>query len=313
VYVSDTGENNHKKVWIFVPGILPPPEVLYPAPSATGLSASKATLHGEVNPELHNTFCQFEYGTTESYGATVSCQPELVGESNQRKPEAVTIGGLTGATKYHFRLVATVPSIGVTVHGADQTFTTQQAPAIASTSIVNLTSSSADLTARINPNGFDTTYHFEWGTSTSYGTTVPSPDADIGSGMSDVAVTTHLPGLSTSTTYHWRILAMNSGGSTGATVDHTFTTLEAPSPSEPTVAVPLVLAQPSTPPLLAIPPIVFPVETGTVSPPKPLTRKQKLSKAIKACKNDKSKKRRVTCEKTAHRRYAAKPKPKQKK
>ncbi len=43
--------------------------------------------------------------------------------------------------------------------------------------------------------GFDTTYHFEWGTSTSYGNSVPVPDADIGSGSSDVLVSQHLSGL----------------------------------------------------------------------------------------------------------------------
>jgi hypothetical protein len=50
---------------------------------------------------------------------------------------------------------------------------------------------------------------------------------DIGSDMSDVAVTTYLVGLNPNTTYHWRILATNAGGRTGPTVGHTFTTLEA--------------------------------------------------------------------------------------
>ena len=242
---------------------------------------------------------------------TVPCQPELVGEGTEFKPESFTIAGLAGNTKYHFRLVATVPSIGVTVHGVDQTFTTQQRPAIDSASIANLTTASADLTTRINPNGFETTYHFEWGTSTSYGTTVPIPDADIGSGLTDVAVTTHLSGLSASTTYHWRILTMSSAGATGATVDHTFITLQAPSSPEPIVAVPLVLAQPSTVSLIAFPAIAL--RTETVSPPKPLTRVQKLAYALKQCRKDKKKNRRLACEKTAYRRYAAKPKPKRKK
>ncbi len=48
----------------------------------------------------------------------------------------------------------------------------------------------------------------------------------------------------------------------------------------------------------------------TIPPPRPpaLTWKQKLAKALKACRKDKSKRRRVTCEHTARKRYVpAKP------
>ena len=43
--------------------------------------------------------------------------------------------------------------------------------------------------------------------------------------------------------------------------------------------------------------------TKTTSPPKPLTRAQKLAKALKACKKDKNKKKRVACEKQARKKY----------
>jgi hypothetical protein len=307
VYVSVSGEAQHK-VLIFAPET--PPQVTYPAPSVTGVSASAATLHGEVNPEGNKTSCHFEYGTSKAYGVSMPCT-ELVGEGKTFTPEAVTISGLKANTEYHFRLVATTTG-GTVVDGVDQPFTTHQAPAIDSASVINLTTTSADLTAQINPNGSGTTYRFEWGTSTSYGTNVPIPDADIGSGMSDVAATTHLSGLGANTTYHWRILATSANGTTGATADHSFTTLKEPSLPEPVVTVPLVLVQPLTPAPLAIAPVVFPAETGTVSPPKPLTRAQKLAKALKQCRKDKSRKKRKACEKTASHRYASKPKPKKK-
>jgi hypothetical protein len=82
-------------------------------------------------------------------------------------------------------------------------------------------SSTADLTAKINPNQRDATYHFEYGTDISYGTSVPVADVDIGAGTSDVPVSTHLSGLSASTTYHWRVVARNSLGTT-TSPDHTF-------------------------------------------------------------------------------------------
>ena len=45
---------------------------------------------------------------------------------------------------------------------------------------------------------------------------------------------------------------------------------------------------------------------ATPSTPKPLTRAQRLSKALNACKKDHSKFKRQQCEKAAHRRYGAK-------
>jgi DNA-binding beta-propeller fold protein YncE len=162
VYVSDVG---HHKVWIFAPGS-PPPAVAYPTPSVTGLSASDTTLRGEVNPEGNDTSCHFEYGTTETYSASVPCQPELVGEGGTFEPEAVTIKGLEGNTEYHFRLVATAPSTGVTVHGADQTFTTSQAPpALLANSVFasNVTQSDVVFNATINPQHLGTRYWFNYG------------------------------------------------------------------------------------------------------------------------------------------------------
>jgi hypothetical protein len=95
-------------------------------------------------------------------------------------------------------------------------------PSIDAAAAQDLTATTADLTAKINPNGFDTTYHFDWGTDTSYGNTAPVPDGDIGSGGTDVAVSAHLSGLTANTTYHWRVVATNANGTVGASADHTF-------------------------------------------------------------------------------------------
>ena len=45
------------------------------------------------------------------------------------------------------------------------------------------------------------------------------------------------------------------------------------------------------------------VEAPKPPPAKPLTRAQKLSKALKACKADKKKSKRVACEKLARKKY----------
>jgi len=76
---------------------------------------------------------------------------------------------------------------------------------------------------------------------------------------------------------------------------------QAPSPSPYTAG--LGLAAFSLPPL--------PADTSHPAvATKPLTRAQKLGKALKACKKDKSKSKRTKCEKEAHKKYGAKSKAK---
>ena len=80
---------------------------------------------------------------------------------------------------------------------------------------------SATVNATVNPNGQATTYHFDYGTTTSYGS--QTGNAAAGSGTSDQAVSAGLTGLSGSTTYHYRVVATNASGTTvGA--DRTFRT-----------------------------------------------------------------------------------------
>ena len=91
------------------------------------------------------------------------------------------------------------------------------------------------LKGTIEPHELDTHYHFEYGTTTSYGTNVPVPDADAGSGglyYPSVYVSQTVTGLQAGTTYHFRLAASNSAGS-ATSGDETFTTpagLEAPPP-----------------------------------------------------------------------------------
>jgi hypothetical protein len=189
---------------------------------ATNVTATSATLGGTVDPDGATiTECHFEYGPTAGYGESQPCSSAPSGSS----PVAVSadITGLAENATYHFRLVAAY-SDGSNVGsdaGSDETFTTLSRPLIDAAYTTNLIESSVDLNAEINPKGFDTTYRFEWGTSTSYGNSVPVPDADIGSGSSDVLATQHLSGLSANTTYHWRVVATNSIGTIEGQ-DHTF-------------------------------------------------------------------------------------------
>jgi len=190
--------------------------------AATGVSPTSATLNGAVNSDaIQLTDCHFDYGTDTSYGQTAPCVPAAasIPADSGDHPVSANLTGLQPGTTYHFRLEAA--NVNGTNIGTDATFSTPPRPSIDGATASNVTAGSADLTAKINPNGLDTTYHFEWGTSTAYGTSVPVPDADIGSGSSDVSVSQHITGLSANTTYHWRVLATNANGTT-TSPDHTF-------------------------------------------------------------------------------------------
>lgn len=98
-------------------------------------------------------------------------------------------------------------------------------PTATTGSASNVAQSSATVNATVNPNGTDTDYYFQYGTTTAYGSNTASTDA--GAGTADVAATANLTGLTPSTTYHYRVVAVSTAGPTDG-VDQTFTTTTPP-------------------------------------------------------------------------------------
>ena len=68
----------------------------------------------------------------------------------------------------------------------------------------------ATLSGGVYPNGLDTTYYWQYGTTTSYGSQTAA--VDIGAGQAPVSVTGALSGLAPGTTYHYRLVAHNNDG-----------------------------------------------------------------------------------------------------
>ena len=95
------------------------------------------------------------------------------------------------------------------------------APTVTTNSASSVTSSSATLNGTVNPNGEATTYYFEYGVDTSYGSTTSSSSA--GSGTSAVSVNAAISDLTSDTTYHYRLVATNSSGTSNGD-DQSFTT-----------------------------------------------------------------------------------------
>ena len=92
-------------------------------------------------------------------------------------------------------------------------------PIVTTTAATGISCTGATLNGSVNPNGLATTYNFEWGTTVAYGNTTPTVSAGFGSTAVNVNAT--ISGLTGGTTYHFRIVAVNSDGSSNGN-DMTF-------------------------------------------------------------------------------------------
>jgi uncharacterized delta-60 repeat protein len=102
------------------------------------------------------------------------------------------------------------------------------APTVSTGSASGISEVAATVAGQVNPNGLATAYSFDYGTSSSYGSSTPV--GSVAAGTTSVPVTATLTGLTPDTTYHYRIDANNSAGSTTGP-DETFTTNGPPSAS----------------------------------------------------------------------------------
>ncbi len=176
---------------------------------ASLVSQTSATLNAKVNPGGETVSdCHFEYGKTLSYGSSVPCTT-LPGSGDAAVEVSAPIETLAPGTTYHYRIVATNP-LG-TSFGAAGGLTTKAAAPTVETGVASLVAhTSATLNATVDPNGASVSdCHFEYGTTISYGSSVPCATLP-GSGTSSVGVSAPIKALKDSTTYYFRIVATNA-------------------------------------------------------------------------------------------------------
>jgi DNA-binding beta-propeller fold protein YncE len=186
--------------------------------AATEVKASAAKLNGTVNPEGSETSYYFEYGETTSYGTKTTAKSAGSGTANVAEAEALS--GLKAGTTYHFRIVAAKGSY--TVPGDDKEFSTLKAPKATTEAASEVTATTAKLNGTVNPEGSSTSYYFEWGKTTSYGS--KTSEVSAGSGTSAVTASASLNGLEASQAYHFRLVA--KGATTVEGADKEFTALK---------------------------------------------------------------------------------------
>ena len=196
-----------------------PPAVTTGAASNVGLTT--ATVAGKVDPNTSATTYRVEYGTSTGYG--LSSSERSAGDGDAPLDVSVALGGLTSATTYHYRVVAT-NAAGI-ARGADRTLKTTAPPnppppVVVTGAFAELVPTGATVTGSVNPRGSSTTYRFEWGTGTSLNRRTATQNAGAGAGP--IAVNTRLR-LTPATRYSYRIVATNAAG-TARGARRTFTT-----------------------------------------------------------------------------------------
>jgi sugar lactone lactonase YvrE len=329
---NGTGRTRGAPISTFTTAASPPTSATN---EATAVTATTAHLGGVLDGMGADTQYFVNYGPTENYGSSI---PENApsqtldgGVISIATVESAEVTGLTPNTTYHYQLVAFnaiscsrfLPGLPIhcsppenIAYGQDREFTTLPLPPGATTDPpVTVSADSALLAGRVVPQGAPTNYRFEYGTSTAYGTAVPSPDGAIGPSVETQEVSAIVEGLEPDTTYHYRLVADNGGGGTVGG-DSTFTTNATgqPAPSIPAgdgltgagLASPSFAAYASLDTLTPLRPLTdAPSTSGKQSV---TTAAQMRTRALRACRKLHAKRGRLNCERRVRKQYASKSK-----
>ena len=210
--VDATGNGNNATLvngptWVLSTNKLASPPVMGASPSAINITGTTATLIGSANPNGFSGAAFFEWGTTTNYGS-VSSQTAF-SAANILTNITNSISGLAPDTTYHFHFV--VFNGGGLVTSADQVFATSNAaPSVTTLAAINPSTNGATLNATVNPDGLDTSYWFEWGTTASYGTS--NAPVLLSATNTAVPVSSLIGNLLPGTPYNFRVVASNSLG-----------------------------------------------------------------------------------------------------
>lgn len=224
VYVAEFGVAE-KRVAIF--NLLRAPTAT--TGSASGVGAKAATLEGTVNPNgVVSEECVLQYTTDADFQAnewanaeSAPCSPQPFNEETDVAVSA-EVSGLSPLTTYDYRVFEQTE--GGTAVGEPVQFTTgAPAPAVTTEAASAISQTAATLNGKVDAEGNNASCTFEYGTTAAYGTSVPCSVSPV-TGSTATAVSAALSGLAANTTYHFRVVAENSGGKSEGG-DQTLTTL----------------------------------------------------------------------------------------
>src|ERR1019366_3682813 len=200
------------------------------------VSATSVILNGSVNPEGTPTTAWFRWGISTNYGNLAPSPAYVFASDTSGDAFAALLTNLHPATVYHYQLFGTNSS-GL-AYTSDQVFRT--IGALPTTTILittNVSSDAAIISGYVNPGGLNTLAWFNWGTTSNYGNTTPSPVIACGNGNTSVGVASLLGPLNAKCAYHVQLVASNAAGMISS-ADELFTTV---GPQTPIISLPVLL------------------------------------------------------------------------
>ncbi|WP_272474885.1 NHL repeat-containing protein [Baekduia alba] len=234
-----TDDGTTSQVFMFRTGV----QAGLDAPVVSNIETTSVHVRGVVAPGGESTTARLEYCP-----ASTDCASFPMSDPNdpanpwQRGPDhpGLTSNGeeaieddFTGLQPNAAYLVRSYAENSLTNNtSATTSFSTAVVPpAVTTGAAKEITQASAMLYGLIDTIGDQTTYHFEYGTTTEYGTSAPQgAEAIAGKGRTPRTFSRPISGLRPGTTYHYRLVARNSAG-VAAGADATFTTDPADSPN----------------------------------------------------------------------------------
>jgi hypothetical protein len=226
----------------FVPAVYPGVE----APVVSDITPTGAHVSVEVDPgkEPDNSLpsesvVHFEYITKTAYDANLTANVDGFAGALETPDQPLSgpetrEADVTGLEPNLDYLVRAKASNSLTFHlGTPTPFhTTPIPPKTETNDATDVSETKAVLNGTINPVGLPTTYHFEYGSTTAYGSRAPAEiEAVAGADRNDRRVGWTITGLTPGTTYHFRLVATSHCNLSEPAEqcvaegdDHTFTT-----------------------------------------------------------------------------------------
>jgi phosphodiesterase/alkaline phosphatase D-like protein len=184
--------------------------------AATSVGATGATLNGSVIPNGLATDAWFEWGTDPTLAGYSKTETQAVGAGIASQTIKQVLTGLATGTIYYYRVAASNGS--GTSKGAILSFLPGAVPTVTTLTATSVGETGATLNGNVNPNGLATGAWFEWGTSPSLVTFNTTSAQALGAGTDNESVTATLSGLSSGTTYYYRVAASNATGSANGSI-----------------------------------------------------------------------------------------------
>jgi hypothetical protein len=174
--------------------------------AATSITTTGAVINGTVNPNGPSTNNKFDWGVTQYNNTDVAATTNPTASGSSPVSIALTLSGLTPNTLYNFRAKSDNGNAGSPVLGSNLTFTTiSNAPTVGNASAPTSNGFTASWSAPGSQGGAALTYTVQvYNTSNTLILSVPSISG-TSTVISNVA-------LSPNTTYYFRVVAVNAGG-----------------------------------------------------------------------------------------------------